>query len=55
MKKIEKMIRENKKYEFEVQKFLDISSNIKDEELKTKVVAQMIKCQQRILEIVVKK
>ena len=54
MKNIEKIIKENEKYEFELQKFIDISSNIKDEELKIRIVAQMVKCQKVMLEILKK-
>lgn len=34
----------NKKYLFEVQKFLDLCDNIKDEELKKTIKYQMLKC-----------
>lgn len=54
MNKLRKIINENKTYEFELQKFIDISSNIQDEELKIRIMAQMIKCQNLILEILKK-
>lgn len=34
----------DKDYLFELQKFLDIVDNIKDEELKQRVIYQMLKC-----------
>ncbi len=34
----------NKKYLFELQKFLDIAENIEDEYLQTIVINQMLKC-----------
>ncbi len=48
---IERFIKENNEYEFELQKFLDIASNIKDEELRLRVMTQMIKCQEKLAEI----
>lgn len=51
MDKLRRIINENENYEFELQKFLDISSNITDEELKIRIMAQMVKCQNLILEI----
>ena len=54
MKKIAKIVKENENFEFELQKFMDISSNIKDEELRIRIMAQMIKCQKAMLEILEK-
>lgn len=34
----------NEKYLFELQKFLDIAENIKDDKLRECVVCQMLKC-----------
>ena len=34
--KLEKIIKENDKFEFELQKLLDISSNIENEDLRTR-------------------
>lgn len=40
-----KQIKEkDKKYLFELQKFLDIASNIEKEDLRTRVIMQMLKC-----------
>lgn len=47
--KLEKIIKENDKFEFELQKLLDISSNIENEDLRTRLIAQFIKCQEIIL------
>ena len=44
--KLEKIIKENDKFEFELQKLLDISSNIENEDLRTRLIAQFIKCQE---------
>ena len=52
MEEFEKIIKKNKDYEFELQKFFDITSNIKDYNLQTRINAQMIKCQIKILEII---
>ena len=45
----EKIIKENDKFEIELQKLLDISSNIENEDLRTRLIAQFIKCQEIIL------
>lgn len=34
----------NKKYLWELQKFLDLSDNIQDEEIRKIVISQMLKC-----------
>lgn len=34
----------NKKYLFELQKFLDVSDNIQDKEIRKIVISQMLKC-----------
>ena len=40
-----KQIKEkDKKYLFELQKFLDTASNIEKEDLRTRVIMQMLKC-----------
>ena len=41
----------NKQYLFELQKFLDVADNIKDENLKKVIIYQMIKCDQCITNI----
>lgn len=51
MSKFEKLLKENDEYAFEIQKFIDITSNIKDEDLRTRINAQMIKTQIKILQI----
>ena len=50
---IEKQKWKNKdeKYLFELQKFLDITENIEDEELRREIVAQMLKCDKRVTEL----
>lgn len=47
--KLEKIIKENDKFGIELQKLLDISSNIENEDLRTRLIAQFIKCQEIIL------
>ena len=47
--KLKKIIEENDKFEFELQKLLDIASNIENEELRTRLISQFIKCQEIIL------
>lgn len=49
---LEKRKKEDKKYLFELQKFLDIVSNVKDDELKEKIVYQMTKCNERLGELI---
>ncbi len=41
----------DEQYLFELQKFLDISENIQDEELKKEVIAQMLKCDRIITKL----
>ena len=40
----EKWKNDNKKYLFEVQKFLDLTDNIQDEKLRKRIINQMLKC-----------
>ena len=49
---LEKIKKEDKKYLFELQKFLDIVSNVKDDELKERIVYQMTKCNERLGELI---
>ena len=49
---LEKRKKEDKKYLFELQKFLDIVSNVKDDELKERIVYQMTKCNERLGELI---
>ena len=49
---LEKRKKEDKKYLFELQKFLDIVSNVKDDELKEIIVYQMTKCNERLGELI---
>ena len=51
MEKLEKIIKNNIEYELEFQKFLDITSNVENYDLQTRINAQMIKCQMKILDI----
>ena len=41
----------NKKYLFELQKFLDIAENIEDEYLQTIVINQMLKCDKSLTNV----
>lgn len=41
----------DKKYLFELQKFLDITENIKDESLKKRIISQMLKCDKVLTEL----
>lgn len=41
----------NKQYLFELQKFLDLADNIKDENLKKLIINQMLKCDKCITNI----
>lgn len=41
----------NKKYLFELQKFLDLVDNIEDENLKKLIINQMIKCDKNLTNI----
>ena len=42
---------DNKKYIFELQKFLDLADNIEDEELRKIIISQMLKCDKCLTEI----
>lgn len=42
---------DNKKYLFELQKFLDLADNIEDEELRKIIISQMLKCDKCLTEI----
>lgn len=42
-------------YLFELQKFLDLTENIKEEELKKEIVAQMLKCDKRVTQLAEKR
>lgn len=41
----------DKRYLFELQKFFDLTENIKDTELKKEIITQMLKCNKRITEL----
>ena len=41
----------NTQYLFELQKFLDIADNIKNENLRKDVIAQMLKCDKRLTQL----
>lgn len=41
----------DKTYLFELQKFLDLTENIEDEELKKEIVTQMLKCDKRVTQL----
>ncbi len=41
----------DEKYLFELQKFLDITENITDEDLRKEVIAQMLKCDKRVTQL----
>ena len=41
----------NKQYLFELQKFLDLSDNIKDEKLRKNIISQMLKCDKYLTKI----
>ena len=43
-KELEKNKWKNEQYLFELQKFLDLADNIKDEKLRKTIISQMIKC-----------
>lgn len=45
----------NQKYLKELQKFLDIAENIKDEELKKQLIYQMLKCDEQLTKIAEKR
>lgn len=42
---------EDKTYLFELQKFLDIVENVKDEELQKEIITQMLKCDKRVTQL----
>ena len=54
MDRLERIIKVNDEFEFQLQKFIDVASNIKDEELRTRLIAQMIKCQKTLIDIMEK-
>ena len=41
----------NKQYLFELQKFLDLADNIKDEKLRKNIISQMLKCDKYLTKI----
>ena len=41
----------NKQYLFELQKFLDLADNIKDEKLRKNIISQMLKCDKYLIKI----
>ena len=41
----------NKQYLFELQKFLDLADNIKDEKLRKNIISQMLKCDKYLRKI----
>ena len=43
--------RKNKKYLWELQKFLDLSDNIQEEEIRKIVISQMLKCDNTLTKI----
>lgn len=43
--------KQDEKYLFELQKFLDITDNIKNENLRKDVIAQMLKCDKRLTQL----
>ena len=43
--------RKNKKYLWELQKFLDLSDNIQEEEIRKIVISQMLKCDKTLKKI----
>ncbi len=42
---------QDEQYRFELQKFLDIVENVKDEELRKEIIYQMLKCDKRITQL----
>ena len=42
---------EDEIYLFELQKFLDIVENVKNEELRKEIIAQMLKCDKRVTQL----
>ena len=49
---LDKRKREDKKYLFELQKLMDTVSNVKDEELKERIIYQITKCNNRLYELI---
>ena len=43
-RELEKNKWKNEQYLFELQKFLDLADNIKDEKLRKTIISQMLKC-----------
>ena len=41
----------NKQYLFELQKFLDLADNIKEEKLRKNIISQMLKCDKYLTKI----
>lgn len=41
----------NKQYLFELQKFLDLADNIKDEKLRKNIISQMLRCDKYLTKI----
>ena len=41
----------NKQYLFELQKFLDLADNIKDEKLRKNIISQILKCDKYLTKI----
>ena len=41
----------NEKYLFELQKFLDITENVDNDELRKDIVSQMLRCDKRLTQI----
>lgn len=41
----------NAQYLFELQKFLDLADNVKDEDLKRRIISQMLKCDKCVTNI----
>ncbi len=50
MKKEKDWIRGDKKYLFEMQKFISLTENIQDETLRKNIIEQMLICQQHLIE-----
>mgnify|MGYP001624661916 CR=1 FL=1 len=42
---------QDKIYLFELQKFFDVVENVKNEELRKEIIAQMLKCDKRITQL----
>ena len=47
-RELEKNKWKNEQYLFELQKFLDLADNIKDEKLRKTIISQMLKCDKRL-------